>query len=141
MLKARRDVPNEDLEPIGILYGCTGPELQQIAQLSRAVHVPVGHTLCEQGQIPLDCMLVESGRADVIVGARRVATIGPGETIGEMGVLDRSPRSATVVASTPMRVRVIDAPDLDVLMQRAPTFTRALLRELSARVRSANHSS
>jgi CRP/FNR family cyclic AMP-dependent transcriptional regulator len=141
MLKARREAPHHDLEPIGILYGCPGSELRHIAELSRAVDVPVGHTLCEQGRIPLDCMLVVAGHADVVVGGRKVATIGPGETIGEMGVLDRNPRSATVVARSPMQVRVIDAQDLDVLMQRAPTFTRALLRELSSRVRSANHTS
>ena len=138
MLKTRREVHHQ-LEPIGILYGCPGPELEHIERLSRLVDVPAGGILCEQGRIPLDCMLVESGRADVVVGGRKVATIGPGETVGELGVLDRGPRSATVVADTPMRVRVIDAQDLDTLMEGAPTFTRALLRELSARVRAANH--
>ena len=139
MLKFRRDVPGDTLERVGILALCSGSEIEHIASVSRAVDVPAGHTLCEQGQIPLDCMFVLSVQAAVMVGGRQVATIGPGETIGEMGVLERSPRSATVVARTPMRVRVIDGDDLDTLMERAPAFARALLRELSARVRVANH--
>jgi CRP-like cAMP-binding protein len=138
MLKTCREGPHDVLEPIGILDGCPASELEHIAKVSRAVEVPTGRTLCEQGRLPLDCMLVESGRADVLVAGRKVATIGPGETIGEMGVLDHGPRSATVVARTPMRVRVIDAHDLDSLMARAPRFSRALLRELAARVRAAN---
>jgi CRP-like cAMP-binding protein len=56
-----------------------------------------------------------------------------------MGVLDHGPRSAAVVARTPMRVGVIDAHDLDSLMARAPTFSRALLGELAARVRAVNN--
>ncbi len=139
MLRTRREAPHETLEPLGVLYGCPGKELEHIVRMSRAVDVPAGRTLYEQGRIPLDFMLVESGYADVVVGGRTVAAIGPGETIGEMGVLDRGPRSATVMARTPMRVRLIDAHDVDALMELAPTFTRALLRELSARVRTANH--
>ncbi len=140
MLKIRRDVPDDSLDAVGMLAQCSDSELEHITRVSREVEVPAGHTLCEQGRIPLDCMFVVSGQADVIVGGRKVATIGPGETIGEMGVLERSPRSATVVARTPMRVRVIDGEELDALMERAPAFARALLRELSARVRGANQS-
>lgn len=127
------------LEPVGLLYTCSREELSAIADASRVVEVPTGAVLCEQGRVALDCMLVERGRADVLVRGRRVGSIGPGETIGEMGAVGRAPRSATVIARAPMRVRVIDAQDLDGVLDRAPTFARALLRELSARLRSANH--
>ena len=126
------------VEPVGLLDACPGEELSAIAQASRVVDAPAGAVLCEQGRVALDCMLVEQGRADVLVGGRRVGSIGPGETIGEMGAVGRAPRSATVIARARMRVRVIDAQDLDAVLDRAPTFARALLRELSARLRDAN---
>ncbi|MBV8950404.1 MAG: cyclic nucleotide-binding domain-containing protein, partial [Actinobacteria bacterium] len=126
MLKTRREASTATLEPVGVLYGCPGKELERIVAFSQAVDVPAGRTLYEQGRIPLDFMLVESGHAAVVVGGRKVADIGPGETIGEMGVLDHAPRSATVVARTPMRVRLVDAHDVDALMEAAPTFARAL---------------
>jgi CRP-like cAMP-binding protein len=127
-----------ELAAVGILEDCPTPELELIGQRTRIVEVPEGRVLCDQGALALDCMLVESGHADVFVGGQRVATVGPGETIGEMGILERRPRSATVVARTGMRVRLISAGDLDSLTERTPVFTRALLRELSARVRGAN---
>ena len=127
------------LDATGILAGCPPTELDLIAGVGRVASVPAGRILCEQGRLALDCMLIEAGQADVLVGTRRVASAGPGETIGEIGVLDRMPRSATVVARTDMQVRVIDAGDFDALLRAAPTFSRAVLRELSGRVRSANH--
>jgi CRP-like cAMP-binding protein len=138
-LGIHKQPPRSVLEPVGLLYGCARDELSAIADASRVVDAPVGAVLCEQGRVALDCMLVERGRADVLVGGRRVGTIGTGETIGEMGVVGRAPRSATVIARSPMRVRVIDAQDIDAVLDRAPTFARALLRELAARLRTSNH--
>ena len=135
--RARR--ATKRLDATGILAGCPPEELDRIAEVSRVVSVPAGRILCEQGRLALDCMLIEAGRSDVLVGTRRVASPGPGETIGEIGVLDRRPRSATVVARTDMRVRIIEATDFDALLRDAPVFSRAVLRELSGRVRSANH--
>jgi CRP-like cAMP-binding protein len=138
MIRSHRRSGASDVAAVGILEDCPTPELQLIGQRSRTVDVPDGRLLCEQGSLALDCMLIESGYADVFVGGQHVATVGPGETVGEMGILERRPRSATVVARTGMRVRLISAGDLDSLTQRTPVFTRALLRELSARVRGAN---
>jgi len=91
--------------------------------------------LTEQGRMDTDVYLVVDGTADVLVSARPVAEIGPGETIGEMAVVDNWPRSASVVARTPMRVYEVHGDTFLKMLDEVPTVARALSQLLSARLR------
>src|SRR5690348_10483220 len=77
-------------------------------EFGRTVDVGAGHVLVEEGCPGDEAYVLVSGNAEVVVGGRRVAWIGPGELFGEMAVLDRKPRSATVTATEPSRVAVLD---------------------------------
>src|SRR2546421_7914870 len=111
-------------------------ELSRVADLvGEPESIPVGHMLTEQGRLAEEAYLVIDGTADVIVGERTVAEIGPGESIGEMAVVDNWPRSAYVVARTPMKVYRIAAPTFLKLLDEVPTVGRALIQSLSARLR------
>jgi CRP/FNR family transcriptional regulator, cyclic AMP receptor protein len=111
-------------------------ELNRVADLvGEPESIPVGHMLTEQGRLAEEAYLVIDGTADVIVGERTVAEIGPGESIGEMAVVDNWPRSAYVVARTPMKVYRIAAPTFLKLLDEVPTVGRALIQSLSARLR------
>ena len=111
-------------------------ELPRVADLvGEPESIPAGHMLTEQGRLAEEAYLVIDGTADVIVGERTVAEIGPGESIGEMAVVDNWPRSAYVVARTPMKVYRIAAPTFLKLLDEVPTVGRALIQSLSARLR------
>ena len=71
-------------------------------------------------------LAIETGTADVLQGDRTVASLGPGDIVGEMGVLERELRNASVVATSPMRL--VRMTNWDV--KRLPKETRARLAEL-----------
>lgn len=99
------------------------------------ITVDAGHVLTEQGRMASEAYLVIDGTADVIVGERAVASIGTGESIGEMAVVDHWPRSAHVVARTSMRLYHIPAETFLKMLDEVPTVARALIQSLSARLR------
>lgn len=111
-------------------------DLGQVAEMvGEPTSVPAGELLTEQGRLATDMFLVIDGTADVIVGDRPVAQIGPGESIGEMAVVDNWPRSAYVVAHTPMTLYRVPAQTFLTMLDEVPTVARALIQELSARLR------
>jgi CRP-like cAMP-binding protein len=114
---------------------CTPKELNKLASVTDEVELEAGRVLCRQGEVARACYVVVSGEADVKFGNEIIGRVGPGESVGEMGLIDARPRSAGVVARTDMQLYVIDARRFDGLLRSAPTIARSLLRELSARIR------
>jgi CRP-like cAMP-binding protein len=81
--------------------------------------------------------LILDGTARVDVSARKRSRLGPGQYFGEMSLLDGGPRSASVVAETPLRLLVIKRRDFSTLLREATELTQNLLVTLSHRVRHA----
>ena len=97
--------------------------------------------MCQAGDPSDSILLLIDGTAEVVVMRGRtkqvVASLNPGETIGEMGVLTRQKRSATVVAaSDSCRVLVIQADKFDAVLRQDPEVARNLLVVLSTRLQS-----
>jgi CRP-like cAMP-binding protein len=123
---------------IELFKHCTPADLEALAAITEDQTLPVGYVLCDQGRVGRECYIVVSGEADVTINGRRVARIGPGETVGEMGLLDHLPRSATVTAKTPMQVYLIEGKRFDQVLQSSGV-ARALLVLLSRRIRDLEH--
>jgi CRP-like cAMP-binding protein len=96
--------------------------------------VPAGTILCDQGRVADACFVVVDGEAQVTVGGADIARAGPGQPIGEMGLLDHLPRSATVTAVTPMRLYRISAERFEQVLG-STAISRGLLEHLSRRLR------
>ena len=134
MAATSTDDKRKRLGELELCKHCTPADLEALASITEDRTLPVGHVLCDQGRIGRECYIVLSGEADVTINGQRVATIGPGETVGEMGLLDHLPRSATVTATTPMQVYVIEGKRFDQVLQSSGV-ARALLVLLSRRIR------
>jgi len=85
------------------------PALEQLAAGLRPCHVPAGEVVYRQGDVGDGCFVIEQGSAEVIGDGRPIATVGPGELVGEIALLRRVPRTATVRAVTEMDLRLLDA--------------------------------
>jgi CRP-like cAMP-binding protein len=81
--------------------------------------------------------LILDGTASVDVATETRGPLRPGAFFGEMSLLDGGPRSATIVAETPVRLLVISRRNFSVLLKEVPGLTQSLLVTLSRRVRQA----
>ncbi len=103
--------------------------------------VKAGENLFKKGEHRDRMYLVKSGQIDIKIGERLLETIGPGETLGEMALIDQSHRSATAVASVESEVVVINERRFLRLIEKQPSFALELLRIVCRRLRAMDQSS
>ena len=127
----------EALEDVSLLAGCSRRQLRAIAKISEVIEVPAGTVLARMGQPGEEFFVILDGHAVVDVSPRKRSRLGPGEYFGEMSLLDGGPRSASVVAETPLRLLVIKRRDFATLLREAVDLTQNVLVTLSRRVRHA----
>jgi CRP-like cAMP-binding protein len=95
-------------------------ELAQIAPFATEVSVEEGRELVREGDFSYEFMAIEEGRAEVTRGGEHVADLGPGDFFGEMGLIERTLRNATVTATTPVRLVTLTGWDLKRVERAAP---------------------
>ncbi len=92
------------LKSIPIFSQLSDEEAHRLAAFATETSVAEGQILMKEGDYSTELIAIEEGSADVVRGGDRIASLGEGDLIGEMGLLDREPRNADVVATSPMRV-------------------------------------
>ncbi len=127
-----------DLKSIWLFSGCTGSELRRIRSSLDEVQVPEGKVLVEEGRIGLEFFLIVDGQALVSRNGRKVATLGPGDYFGELALLDRRPRSASVTSETEMDLLVLSQRQFNGLLESVPTIARKMLAAMANRLREAD---
>ena len=96
-----------------------------------------GQPIATEGEGGLNFFVVESGTADVTVGGNSVATLGPGASFGEIALVDKSARSATVTATSRLRAYALPVWSFRSFAESRPVVTWKLLELLAERLRSA----
>lgn len=132
-----RDPKLERLSQVQLFSGCSKRELARIAALSDEIEVPAGRVLMRQGDPGHECFVIEEGTAKATIRGRKSVRMGPGESFGEMALLHRAPRSATVTAETDMRLLVLNAREFSTLMEDLPSVARKVLAAVAERLRDA----
>ncbi|HMK62614.1 MAG TPA: cyclic nucleotide-binding domain-containing protein [Acidimicrobiales bacterium] len=128
----------ELLSSMPLFSACSQRELGQVVAVTVPGELPEGAVLTRQGQKGGLAYVIADGRAEVVRDGRRLATLGPGNVVGELSLIDGQPRSATVRALTPLHVLEINSDDLNRLLRKAPSVRRKLLEALSERLREAD---
>ena len=108
-------------------------ELAQIARVSDDLEVAPGTVLCREGARGQEFFVIISGEAAVTRGGRALATLGAGDFFGEIALLERVKRTATVTAVTPLTFFVISAQAFDLVLNTSRTIERKLLHALARR--------
>ena len=108
------------LSKIPVFSDLDDDELASIAALAAEVSVPDGKELVREGDYSYDVLAIEEGTASVERHGAHVADLGPGDVVGEMGVLERSQRNATVRATSPMLLVTLTGWDIRRLQKTAP---------------------
>ena len=125
----------EHLGSLPLFSSCSKRELQRIARAGDEAIVPAGKLLIDQGDIGREAYVIIEGTAVVKRGGRKIATLGAGDHFGELALLDRGPRTATVIAETDLKVFVLTARKFNGVLVEVPAIAHKLLASLATRVR------
>lgn len=127
-----------DLGDIWLFSACTAGQLRTIRRQVEEITVSAGRVLVEEGTVGREFFFIIDGSATVRKGGRKVATLGPGNYFGELSLLDRQPRSATVTADTDLTLLVLDQRRFNGLLDDMPTLAHKLLAAMAQRIREAD---
>lgn len=109
-----------------------------VAKAADVVIVKAGSDIVTEGTTGHEFFLILAGQAAVRRGGRKVATLGPGDYFGELALLDRGPRSATIVAETEIELAVIGQREFMAVLDRVPAVSHKLLVTMAHRLREAD---
>jgi CRP-like cAMP-binding protein len=92
------------LKSIPLFSELSEAEAKRLAAFANETSIAEGQILMKEGDYSTELIAIEEGTADVVKGGQKIASLGPGDLIGEMGLLAREPRNADVIATSPMMV-------------------------------------
>ncbi len=113
-------------------------DLQQVDRAADRIEVEAGRELVTEGRTGREFFLILDGTAIVRRNGRKVATLGPGQFFGELSLLDKGPRTATVVAESDMKLLVLGQREFGGLIDGVPGMAAKLLQGLAHRLREAD---
>jgi CRP/FNR family transcriptional regulator, cyclic AMP receptor protein len=125
---------DERLAVVPLLQGLSKKQLRRISSLMTRLDRPAGKVLTREGEQGYEFFIVLEGEVEVRQADRVVATRGPGEYVGEIALLDRRPRTATVVATTPVSVEVLSRREFMSLLAQAPELSEQILATMAQRL-------
>jgi CRP/FNR family transcriptional regulator, cyclic AMP receptor protein len=134
----RRNQKVELLRKVPLFSRCSKRELAEIATLADEVDLRQGKELIREGTRGREFFVLLEGQADVLKDGKRINEMGPGEFFGEIALVAPSPvRTATVKATTPVRVLVVTAQNFRRLLEGSPQIKLKVLEALAERVSPA----
>jgi CRP-like cAMP-binding protein len=117
----------DHLKSISIFSELSSKELKAVAKLMTELDVAEGRELMREGEVGREFMIIRSGTADVRRGGRKIATIGSGDYVGELAVLSGAPRTATVIATSPLVVETLNRREFMSLLDQSPKLAKKIL--------------
>lgn len=123
------------LKQVPLFSDLSKGELKQIADQARDEPYSPGQDIITEGQKGGPFFIITEGRVDVIVGGKKVNTLGPGSYFGEMALLEGAARSATIRAETHVKALAITSWNFLALLEDNWDITKKVLSQLSSRVR------
>jgi CRP/FNR family transcriptional regulator, cyclic AMP receptor protein len=135
---ARHDVFIDHLQQVPLFAACSRKDLQLVARRAEDIRVPAGKTLVSEGETGHEFFVILAGQARVSRHGRKIATLGPGGAFGELALLEKAPRNATITADTDMELVVLGQREFAGIVDEVPGFARKLLAGMAKRLRDAD---
>jgi CRP-like cAMP-binding protein len=129
------------LKGVPLFEGLSKKELDEIYSASKEMLFPAGKTIVKEGEAGAAFHLILEGTAKVTSGGKSRAKLGPGDYFGEMALIDKHPRSATVAAESDVRTLSLVSWSFLPLLDHMPGLARKMLLVMSARLRAAEKAS
>jgi len=127
----------ERLASVDLFEGLSGADLRRIRDAGKEIAFDVGSDLAVQGRAGGRFFLILEGEVEVAVGGRARHTMGPGQYLGEISLIDGEPRSASVTARTPVRTWSLASFAFRPLLRQHPALAEKVMVLLCRRLRAA----
>ena len=133
-----RDSKLEHLASVRLFSACSKKELALLGKASDEVSVPAGKEVVTEGTPGHEFFLILDGKANVVRRGKKVASLGPGQYFGEMALLDKGPRTASIVTETPSTLLVLGQREFSGVLDEVPALAHKLLTTMAARLRESD---
>jgi CRP-like cAMP-binding protein len=126
-----------DVKQAKLFEGLPASEVRSIEKQMKTVHHPAGHEIVVRGENGVGFMVILDGTVSVSTVQGKTRKLGPGDSFGEMALLDHEGRSATIKADTDVSMATIPEWNFKPFLKEHPEVTYRLLQLLSQRIRQA----
>ncbi len=126
-----------ELKQAKLFQGLPESEVRSIAKQMKTVNHPAGHEIVVRGENGVGFMVILDGTVTVSTIQGKARTLGPGDSFGEMALLDQEGRSASIKADTDVSLATIPEWNFKPFLKEHPEVSYRLLQVLSQRVRQA----
>jgi len=130
----RHDVLDKHLATVPLFHDLSKKQLRLISQLATELEEPAGTVLIEEGKPGHEFIVIIEGEIEVRHGERVIGEHGPGTYVGEIALLEHRPRTATVVAKTPVKLEVIGQREFAGLLQEVPELSQQVTATAARRL-------
>lgn len=122
------------LKDVSLFRGLAKKDLQHLGRWTDEVDIPEGKSLAEQGTFAYEFFVIEDGTADVIQDGKRITTLKSGDFFGEIGLLASERRTASVVATSAMRLIVMTGRDFSAMRSEMPHIAEEIQKKIEKRL-------
>ena len=133
-MRLHKDAKLELLKGVPLFARCSKKELGEIAQIADEIDLPEGKQLTKEGGRGREFFVLVEGNADVRRKRRKIGTLGPGDFLGEIALVTKMPRTATVTTTSPVRALVVSEQNFRRLLEGSPEVQIKVLEALAERV-------
>lgn len=131
----RKNAKVELMKRVPLFSQCSKRELAEVAAVADEIDLRAGKELTRQGRPGREFFVLIDGEADVKKNGRKIATMKSGDFFGEIALVSSKPRTATVVATTPVRVLVLTDRSFRRVLEHSPSIQLKVLQALADRIR------
>lgn len=133
-MRLRKDAKVELIRGVPLFARCSRKEAEAIAHVADEIDLPQGTELTHEGDTGREFMVIVEGEADVTRDGNSLRRLGPGDCVGEIALLTKSPRTATVTATTPVRALVLTDRAFRRMLEEQPVIAAKVLETLAERL-------
>ena len=137
-MKLRKNAKIALIRKIPLFKHCSARELAEIAAIADELDLEEGTDLTREGKSGREFFAIVEGHADVMMGGKWINSVRQGDFLGEIALVTGRPRTATVRATTPVRVLVITSREFRKLLEKHPEIQRKVLLSMAERLADSN---
>ncbi len=133
-MRLHKDAKTDLLKNVPLFAGCSKSELQKIASLADELDLGDGATLIREGERGREFIVIADGTVRVTRNGKMLRELGAGDFIGEIALVADVPRTATVTATSPVRLLVVTDRAFRGLLEQMPSIAKKVLQSLGERL-------